>query len=79
MLAFGIGTAIPLLAIGLLSREALMRWRGRLMAAGQTGKRLLGATALVVSLAILTGFDRKLEIILVNASPSWLSDLTTRF
>jgi len=79
MLAFGIGTAIPLLAIGLLSREALMRWRGRLMAAGQTGKRLLGATALVVSLAILTGFDRKLEIILVKASPSWLSDLTTRF
>ena len=54
-------------------------WRGRLWAAGQTGKRLLGATALVVSLAILTGFDRKLETILVNASPAWLTDLTTRF
>jgi cytochrome c biogenesis protein CcdA len=79
MLAFGIGTATPLLAVGLLSRGALASWRGRLVAAGQTGKRLLGATALVVSLAILTGFDRKLETILVNASPAWLTDLTTRF
>jgi cytochrome c-type biogenesis protein len=28
MLVFGIGAALPLMLIGLLSREAMMRWRG---------------------------------------------------
>jgi len=30
MALFGIGAALPLIAVGLLSRETLMRWRGRL-------------------------------------------------
>lgn len=30
MLLFAIGTAIPLLLLGLLSREAMLRWRGRM-------------------------------------------------
>ena len=38
MVAFGIGAAVPLIAIGLLSREALSRWRGRLMEAGKGAK-----------------------------------------
>jgi cytochrome c biogenesis protein CcdA len=42
MLAFGIGAALPLLAIGMMSREALMRWRSRLLAAGSGGKMLMG-------------------------------------
>jgi cytochrome c-type biogenesis protein len=28
---------------------------------------------------ILTGFDKRLETILVEASPAWLTELTTRF
>ncbi len=35
MLAFGVGAALPLLGLGLLSRDALMRWRNRMMAARQ--------------------------------------------
>jgi cytochrome c biogenesis protein CcdA len=35
MLAFGIGAAAPLLLIGLMSREALARRRGRMLAAGK--------------------------------------------
>jgi cytochrome c-type biogenesis protein len=31
MVAFGLGTAIPLLIVGSLSRQALSRWRGNLM------------------------------------------------
>jgi cytochrome c-type biogenesis protein len=79
MIAFGAGSALPLLLIGLLSREALGRWRGRLINAGKTGKMLLGGTALLVSMLILTGLDRSLETALVTASPDWLTDLTTRF
>jgi cytochrome c biogenesis protein CcdA len=79
MLAFGLGTALPLTVIGLLSRQALGRWRGRMLAAGQRGKLLLGGTALAVATLILSGLDHAVESALVDASPAWLTDLTTRF
>lgn len=79
MVAFGLGTAVPLLLVGSLSRQALMRWRGRMMSAGKAGKIMLGGGALAVAALILTGTDRALEAALVAASPAWLTDLTTRF
>jgi cytochrome c biogenesis protein CcdA len=79
MVAFGLGAALPLLLLGSLSREALLRWRERLLAAGKGGKALLGALLLAIGVLILSGLDKKLETILVNASPAWLTNLTTRF
>jgi hypothetical protein len=65
--------------VGSLSREAMKRWRGRLMGAGQAGKRAMGVAALAVALFIATGWDKAVEAALVRASPEWLTDLTTRF
>jgi cytochrome c biogenesis protein CcdA len=79
MLAFGVGAALPLLGLGMLSREALMRWRGRLMGAGYGAKAALGLMLAAVGLAILTGFDKAAEAWLVSVSPAWLTALTTRF
>jgi cytochrome c-type biogenesis protein len=79
MIAFGIGAAAPLIALGMLSREALMRWRDRLLQAGKGGKYLLGALLLFVGVLIVSGLDKKLEAAIVDASPAWLTQLTTRF
>ncbi len=79
MLAFGIGAALPLMLLGFLSREAMQRWRGRLLEAGKGGKTLLGALLLAIGLLIATGLDKRLEAALVDASPEWLTNLTTRF
>jgi cytochrome c-type biogenesis protein len=79
MLAFGIGAALPLLAIGMMSREAMARWRGRLLAAGSGGKVLMGIVLVAVGVLILTGLDKRIEAGLVEASPAWLTELTTRF
>ncbi len=79
MFSFGIGTALPLLAIGMLSREALARWRGRLLMAGSGGKALMGIVLVAIGALILTGLDKRLEAFLVDASPAWLTELTTRF
>jgi cytochrome c-type biogenesis protein len=79
MIAFGIGAAAPLIVLGLLSREVLMHWRDRLLKAGKTGKYALGALLLLLGVFIVSGLDRKLETALVNASPTWLTQLTTRF
>jgi cytochrome c-type biogenesis protein len=79
MLVFGIGAALPLLLLGLLSREALMRWRERLLAVGKGAKTALGAILVVIGILVLTGVDKRVEAALVAASPAWLTELTTRF
>jgi cytochrome c biogenesis protein CcdA len=76
---FGLGAAVPLLMMGLLSREAMMRWRARLLSAGSGGKMVLGALLVAVALLILSGLDKAIEAALVEASPAWLTYLTTRY
>jgi len=79
MLAFGVGAALPLMVLGFVSREAMMRWRGRLLEAGKGGKILLGVLLIAVGLLVATGADKRLEVWLLDASPQWLTDLTTRY
>ncbi len=79
MLLFGIGAALPLLALGMASRQAVMRWRHRIASAGQGLKTGFGLVLLAAGALVLTGFDKAAETALVEASPQWLTDLTTRF
>jgi cytochrome c-type biogenesis protein len=79
MFAFGVGAALPLLALGLLSREVMIRWRHRLASAGAGAKAVLGAVFVGIGVLVLTGLDKPFETMLVDASPQWLTDLTTRF
>lgn len=79
MLAFGLGAALPLVLVGMLSRAALLAWRDRLAGAGKGIKIGLGAVLIVFGAAILSGYDHVIETALVQASPDWLTALTTRF
>src|SRR5712691_3741163 len=79
MLMFGLGAAVPLLMLGLLSREAMMRWRHRLLSAGAGLKAALGVLLIAIGALVLTGLDKSIEAALVDASPQWLTDFTTRF
>jgi cytochrome c-type biogenesis protein len=77
MLAFGVGAALPLLVLGVLSRAAIQRRRGQLSSAGDGLKFGLGVLLVVIGALVLTGFDKTIETVLVDASPQWLTDLTT--
>jgi cytochrome c-type biogenesis protein len=79
MAVFGIGAGLPLVLLGLLSRATLMRVRAGLMSAGRLGKGLLGAAFILIGVAIVSGADKRIEAALVEASPQWLTDLTTSF
>ncbi len=79
MTFFGIGAALPLLLLGTLSREMLLRWRGRMLATGQSLKTVLGLLLVTAGILILSGFDKVFEATLVELSPQWLTALTTRF
>jgi hypothetical protein len=76
---FGAGAALPLLVLGAVSREFMLRWRERLLQAGQSGKLMLGGLLFITGVAILTGFDKSLEAFLVDVSPPWLTRVTTQF
>ena len=79
MVVFGVGAALPLILLGLLSRASLMHVRSSLMSAGKLGKALLGAAFIVIGVSIVSGADKRIEAALVDASPQWLTELTTSF
>jgi len=79
MVVFGLGAAIPLAVLGLLSRSMLTSLRDRMLSTGKLGKILLGAILLLIGVGILTGADKTIEAALVAVSPDWLTELTTQF
>ncbi len=79
MLLFGLGAALPLIALGTLSREMLLRWRTRMLSAGRGLRTALGLLLIAGGILILSGLDHRLEAALVDASPPWLTALTTSF
>jgi cytochrome c-type biogenesis protein len=79
MILFGVGSVLPLLILGLLSREVLMRWRGKMLSLGGGMKSLLGVLLILTGFLVLSGYDKQAEAFLVETSPDWLTELTTRF
>jgi cytochrome c biogenesis protein CcdA len=79
MLLFGLGASSPLLAVGILSAEVMSKIRHHAASAGRGLKATLGIVFVLVGAAIVTGSDKKIETALVEASPQWLTDLTTRY
>lgn len=76
---FGLGAALPIVILGQVSRAAMGKWRNQMMHAGQTGKVLLGLALLLIAVMVYTGSDKAFETWLVNISPVWLTELTTKF
>jgi cytochrome c-type biogenesis protein len=77
MLLFGIGASIPLLLLGTILRTRMRGLHGRINAAGQSGRMLLGGTMVIAGALVLTGLDKRLEILFLDAAPGWLIGLGT--
>jgi cytochrome c-type biogenesis protein len=76
MALFGVGAAIPLVALGLMSHQVMLRFRSRLSATGAIGKKLLGSVLLLLGLIVVTGMDKVFDAWILAHAPVWLSDLT---
>jgi cytochrome c-type biogenesis protein len=79
MLLFAAGTALPLLVLGLVSRDVLLRWRDGMLTTGRAGKTALGLVLIAAGILVLTGYDKSIEENLVSLTPAWLAELTARF
>lgn len=77
MLLFGIGAAVPLVALGCLSRATLQRVRGGLLQLGAYGKQALGCMLLALGILIASGADKSVETWVLDRSPAWLTTLST--
>lgn len=79
MALFGLGAGVPLILLGLLSRQAMLRFRDKLLLAGQTGKKVLGILLLLVGFMIIFGWDKQLESLALDHLPQWLVDLSVKY
>ncbi len=77
MAIFSLGAIVPLLLIATGGRRWLAR-RGHIMDWASRLKRGLGAVLVLFGAASLTGLSQALESRLVDWSPDWLTELTTR-
>jgi hypothetical protein len=76
---FSVGTALPIVILGYISRSTMMSIRGGLLQVGRAGKVALGGAMLLIAIATISGRDKQAEAWLVNHSPAWLTSLSTRF
>ena len=79
MLTFGLGAGLPLVLLGAMSRELLLRWRGGMSATSKAIKQVLGLFLIAIGLLVVTDLDRSLEAGLVDISPQWLTNITISF
>ncbi len=78
MLLFGLGAATPLVVVGFTGRHLTARSREAWLRGSQRLRRLLGGLLVGIGLAIASGLDKVFEAWLVDMSPAWLTELTTR-
>lgn len=76
---FGIGAAMPLVALAYASRAGFMRFRDRVLPRIDSIKRAFGVFVGLVGIAILTGFDKRIEAVAVQALPEAWINLTVLF
>lgn len=76
---FGVGAAIPLVAVAYVSRSGFSRARGWVLSRIEAIKKTFGAVILLTGMAILSGADKWLEARVVDVLPdAWLR-VTTLF
>lgn len=79
MLVFGVAASLPLLAVAYGARTAFVANRNRLMGLSTKAKPVFGVILVLVSVGILTGWDKRAETAVVCRLPAGWVDLTTKF
>jgi cytochrome c biogenesis protein CcdA len=76
---FGLGAAMPLVAVAYASRSGFQRVRDRVLQHGDRVKKVFGGLIFLAGLAIASGADKWLEAQIVNVLPGGWLNLTTLF
>jgi cytochrome c biogenesis protein CcdA len=74
--AFGLGAAIPLIAAAYASRAGFVRMRGWVLGHITALKTGFGVLLVFLGIAILLGWDKRLEALVIPLLPDWWVNLT---
>ena len=74
--AFGLGAAIPLMIAAYASRAGFNRMRGWVLSHVKTLKTGFGLLLVFLGVAILLGWDKRLEALVIPLLPDWWINLT---
>lgn len=77
MLCFALGAATVLALLAFGSKALIAERRHSLGMISRKAKPIAGVVFAAIGLAVLTGFDKRIEAYLNNAAPDWLINLTT--
>lgn len=79
MFVYALGAALPMLMIAYGFRSFFQRHQNKIMKFSQNSKPVFGTILLVTGISILFGFDKNIEVLLLNnLPPSWV-DLITKY
>jgi cytochrome c-type biogenesis protein len=76
---FGIGAALPLMSAAYLSRVVFARMRRWVIGHGTGMRRWFAVLIALMGVAVLTGFDRWIEVSLIDWLPQWWLAMTTKY
>jgi cytochrome c-type biogenesis protein len=79
MSGFGLGVTLPLLVLGAISDRLSAPLRSRLRSSRKWVQSMLGVVLMAIGAAVITGYDKQLEILFLSAVPEWFGTLATRY
>lgn len=75
---FALGAALPMVVLAFLGRSAMQRVKDKIVHAGKYARWTFGLVLIAEAILIVSGADKALESWLIDASPTWLIDLSTK-
>lgn len=76
---FGLGAALPLMGVAYATRAGFRRFRDAALAQSLALKRGFGVLLLLLGIAMLNGWDKALETVVLNQLPDGWVNLTVMF
>jgi len=77
MTLYSLGITTPLIGLSYASKRYLLK--REFLKHGQSGRKWIGISLIVISILILTGCDKAVETWAISHSPQWLLKLTTKY
>ena len=79
MALFGLGATLPMIVIGLLTRQQFSANKERLLRFAYWSKRIMGGSMLLIAALVLTGWDKQLEAYLLEQLPESMVEWSVKY
>ena len=73
---FSIGAILPILFVSYGAKSLVQKMQSKILSNSDTVKKILGILCAIMAILILTGFDKKIEIIMLNLIPEFITNLS---